>query len=105
MPPRRASSLRPSGLPWRSLEDGWVLRNKVVWAKTNPMPTSARDRLSCTHEVVYFFVREPHYYFDLDAIRVPHSAGRAAQAKGVWPGQCRIAGAGLQRAATRASIV
>ncbi|MHB9149802.1 MAG: DNA-methyltransferase [Thermoleophilia bacterium] len=56
------------------LTDGWILRNKVVWAKTNPMPTSVRDRLSCTHEVVYFFTRERRYFFDLDAIRVPHTS-------------------------------
>ena len=66
--------------------DGWILRNKVVWAKTNPMPTSVRDRLSCTHEVVYFFVRSRRYFFDLDAIRVPHRSrvGRPAGVKSSW---------------------
>jgi site-specific DNA-methyltransferase (adenine-specific) len=53
-------------------EDGWILRNKLIWRKTNPMPASVRDRLSCTWEVVYFFVRAPRYAFDLDAIRIPH---------------------------------
>jgi site-specific DNA-methyltransferase (adenine-specific) len=52
--------------------DGWILRNKVIWAKPNPMPTSVRDRLSCTYEVVYFFTRSKQYFFDLDAARVPH---------------------------------
>lgn len=51
---------------------GWVVRNKVVWAKPNPMPTSVTDRLATTHEVVYFLVRSPQYVFDLDAIREPH---------------------------------
>jgi site-specific DNA-methyltransferase (adenine-specific) len=36
------------------------------------MPTSVRDRLSCTYEVVYFLVRDRNYYFDLDTVRVPH---------------------------------
>lgn len=53
--------------------DGWVVRNKVIWAKTNPMPSSVRDRLSLTWEVLYLLVRSPTYYFDLDAIRVPHT--------------------------------
>lgn len=35
-------------------------------------PSSARDRLTLTHEVVYFLVRSPKYFFDLDAIREPH---------------------------------
>ena len=58
------------------LADGWRLRNRVVWAKSNPMPSSVRDRLSCTHELLFFFVRSRHYYFDLDAIRIPHASGR-----------------------------
>jgi len=64
--------LAPERLALAMVNDGWVLRNKVVWAKANPMPTSVKDRLSCTYEVVYFFTREAHYFFDLDAIRIPH---------------------------------
>jgi site-specific DNA-methyltransferase (adenine-specific) len=56
--------------------DGWILRNKVVWAKPNPMPSSVRDRLSCSHEVVYFFTKQAEYFFDLDAIRIPHVSQR-----------------------------
>jgi DNA modification methylase len=52
---------------------GWLLRNAVVWAKPNPMPSSVRDRLTNTHEFVYFFTRSPRYFFDLDAIRRPSS--------------------------------
>jgi len=63
--------LGPSRVALGLLQDGWILRNQVVWAKSNPMPTSVTDRLSCTYEVVYFFTRSRSYYFDLDAIRVP----------------------------------
>jgi site-specific DNA-methyltransferase (adenine-specific) len=51
--------------------NGWLLRNTVVWAKRNPMPASVADRLSCAHEVIFFFTKQPTYYFDLDAIREP----------------------------------
>ncbi|MGI9003017.1 MAG: DNA-methyltransferase [Pseudonocardia sp.] len=51
--------------------DGWLLRNKVVWAKTNPMPASVGDRLSCGYEVVLLLTRQRRYYFDLDSIRIP----------------------------------
>ncbi|WP_212745869.1 DNA-methyltransferase [Sinomonas susongensis] len=54
-------------------EDGWILRNKIVWAKPNPMPSSVRGRLTAAHEVVYFFAKQPRYHFDLDAIRAPHT--------------------------------
>lgn len=51
--------------------DGWMVRNKVVWAKPNPMPASVRDRLNTTWEPLYLLTRSAHYLFDLDAIRVP----------------------------------
>ena len=97
--------LAPERLALALIEDGWVLRNKVVWAKTNPMPTSVRDRLSCTHEVVYFFVREPHYFFDLDAIRVPHVSKPSRPTKGPvswsvpdsWRGPSTGSNTGLDR--------
>lgn len=53
---------------------GWIVRNKVVWAKPNPMPTSVKDRLSCTYEPIYLLTRSGRYFFDLDAIRVPHKS-------------------------------
>jgi DNA modification methylase len=66
---KKSLLLGPERLALRLTQAGWLLRNKVVWAKRNPMPSSVTDRLSTTHEFVYFFTRAPHYYFDLDAIR------------------------------------
>ena len=65
----------PERLLLALLADGWLCRNKVIWAKPNPLPQSAVDRLSPTYEVVYFLVRQPAYDFDLDAIRIPHRSG------------------------------
>lgn len=62
----------PERIALALIEDGWAIRSKVVWAKSNPMPTSVRDRLSCTWEVLYLAVRSRTYHFDLDAIRIPH---------------------------------
>lgn len=75
--PTKSLLLGPERLALALLEDGWILRNKVVWAKRNPMPSSVRDRLTCTWEFVYLFVRQPRGYFlDLDAVRVPHVTSR-----------------------------
>lgn len=60
------------------VSDGWILRNKVVWAKPNPLPSPARDRLTNAHEFVYFFTKQGSYFFDLDAIRVPARSVRKA---------------------------
>jgi len=54
---------------------GWILRNRVVWAKPNGMPSSVTDRLATKHEALFHLVRRPRYYYDLDAIREPHIVG------------------------------
>jgi site-specific DNA-methyltransferase (adenine-specific) len=69
---RKSLLLGPERLALALVQDGWLLRNKIVWQKANPMPTSARDRLACVWEIVYVFARQPSYFFDLDAIRAPH---------------------------------
>ena len=58
--------LAPERLALALIKDGWVLRSKVIWSKPNSMPASVRDRLACTWEVIYLFVRGPRYHFDLD---------------------------------------
>jgi len=57
-------------------EDGWVLRNDIIWYKPNHMPSSVKDRLTSSYEHVFFFVKSRKYYFDLDSIRVPHTSIR-----------------------------
>jgi site-specific DNA-methyltransferase (adenine-specific) len=64
--------LGPERLLLELMSDGWIVRNKVIWAKPNPMPASVQDRLTCSWEPVYFLVRSPSYFFDLDAVREPH---------------------------------
>jgi DNA modification methylase len=56
---------------------GWLLRNTIIWHKPNPMPSSVKDRLANTWEYLFFFAKSRRYYFDLDAIRVPHKTGPA----------------------------
>lgn len=70
--PRKSLLMTPERLTLRLQSNGWIVRNKIVWAKPNPMPISVADRLACTYEVVYVLAKQPHYFFDVDAIRVPH---------------------------------
>ena len=79
--PRKSLLLGPERLALALIADGWVLRNKIVWAKSNPMPSSVRDRLTCTWEAVYVFTRQPRYFFDLDAIRTPHTTKHRGRLK------------------------
>lgn len=61
------------GIPWRVAftlqDDGWILRNAVVWHKPNAMPESVADRLSGRYEPVFMFSKSRRYWFDLDPIR------------------------------------
>lgn len=63
------------GMPWRVAfalqDDGWTVRNAIVWHKPNGMPESVRDRLTCRYELVFLLVRSRRYWFDLDPIRQP----------------------------------
>lgn len=68
--------LGPERLARALVADRWLLRNKVVWAKTNPLPSPAKDRLTNAHEFVYFLTKQPSYFFDLDAIREPLTSVR-----------------------------
>jgi len=67
----------PYKLAIKMQENGWVLRNIIIWHKTNAMPSSIDDRLANTYEPVFFFVKKPDnyltpdYYFNLDPIRIP----------------------------------
>ena len=82
---RKSLLLAPERLVLALAEDGWIVRSKVIWAKTNPMPHAVADRLSNTYDVVYFLTRSPTYYFDLDAIRLPHRSLATTRRGGVYP--------------------
>lgn len=66
------------GLAWRlrfMLNDdlGFISRSDVVWHKPNAMPLSMKDRVTPKYEMFFHLVKQPRYYFDLDAIRTPFS--------------------------------
>ena len=66
----------PERFAIRMIDDGWALRNKLIWYSRNKMPEPVKDRFSRKWEFVYFFTKSKRYYFDLDAIRVPWSDAR-----------------------------
>jgi DNA modification methylase len=70
--PAKSLLLGPERLLLALSADGWIVRSKVIWAKTNPVPVAVIDRLSNSYDVIYFVTRSPRYFFDLDAIRLPY---------------------------------
>lgn len=66
--------LIPSRFAAQMQEDGWCLRNDIIWHKKNHMPSSVKDRLTNSFEHIFHFVRSRKYWYDLDAIRQPHTS-------------------------------
>jgi DNA modification methylase len=63
------------GIPWRVAlamtdEQGWVLRNSVVWNKVKGGPDNSKDKLRNVYEPIFHFVKQPRgYYYDADSVR------------------------------------
>ncbi len=47
-------------------EQGWILRNRIIWSKPNGMPASVTDRFSNRYEPVYLLVKnnKPAYFYN-----------------------------------------
>jgi site-specific DNA-methyltransferase (adenine-specific) len=73
---------RQLGVPWRVAfhladEQGWTLRNSVVWHKVKGGPDTSKDKLRNVHELLFHFVRRPKgYYYDDGAVRRAPRAAR-----------------------------
>jgi hypothetical protein len=72
----RVDGLKPKdliGIPWMVAfalrADGWWLRKDIIWAKPNPMPESATDRPTSSHEHVFLLAKSARYFFDAEAVR------------------------------------
>ena len=44
-------------------EQGWILRNTIIWHKPNVMPSSVKDRFTVDYEPVFFFTKAKRYWF------------------------------------------
>lgn len=78
----RCKSLKPKdlcGIPWRVAlalqDDGWWLRQDIIWAKPNGMPESVRDRCTKSHEYIFLLTKSERYFYDGEAIKQPPTPG------------------------------
>jgi DNA modification methylase len=61
----------PQRVAVAATDDGWFLRDSIVWAKPNPMPESVKDRLTRSHETILMLAKTDSYYWDNQAAREP----------------------------------
>lgn len=63
------------GIPWLLAfalrQDGWYLRQDIIWYKPNAMPESVKDRCTKSHEYIFLLSKSERYYFDYEAIKEP----------------------------------
>ena len=84
------------GIPWRVAlalqQDGWYLRQDIIWHKPNPMPESVRDRCTKAHEYIFLLSKQAKYYFDNEAIKedsiyAPNKTHEKEREKGYYKGK------------------
>lgn len=69
--PPKSLMMIPARLAISMQDEGWILRNDVIWSKPAPMPESAKDRLTRSHEHIFFFTKSARYWSDMDAVKEP----------------------------------
>lgn len=73
------------GIPWMLAfalrNDGWYLRQDIIWAKNNPMPESVKDRCTRSHEYIFMLTKSRKYWFDREAIQEDAVSKSGAGAK------------------------
>jgi DNA modification methylase len=62
--PAKSLSLIPERFAVKMIEQGWILRNQIIWHKPNVMPQSVKDRFTVDFEKLFFFVKNRRYYFE-----------------------------------------
>lgn len=74
------------GIPGRieaaAVDAGWLVRNRIIWAKTSGMPDPARNRLAGRHEYVLHLAPKQSYYYDLTGYS--EDVGKGANPGDVW---------------------
>jgi site-specific DNA-methyltransferase (cytosine-N4-specific) len=63
--------MQPHRLAIALQDRGWWVRQDIVWNKPNPMPETAKDRPTRSHEYVFQLAKSERYYFNADAFREP----------------------------------
>jgi site-specific DNA-methyltransferase (adenine-specific) len=59
----------PDRVAIKMQDEGWILRNKIVWEKRNAMPHNVKDRRQATYETIFHFVKSKKNYFDYNVAK------------------------------------
>lgn len=72
---KKENNIKPKdliGIPWMLAfalrNDGWYIRQEIIWQKLTPLPESVTDRCTKSHEQIFLLTKSPNYYFDYESI-------------------------------------
>lgn len=73
------------GIPWLLAfalrEDGWYLRQDIIWNKVNAMPESVKDRCVKSHEYIFLLSKSKTYFFDEAEMKEPAKSNGKQEAQ------------------------
>ncbi len=55
----------PARVEHAARDDGWIVRNRIIWAKSGGMPEPAQNRLANRHEYILHLTVGHDYYYDM----------------------------------------
>lgn len=73
------------GVPWMLAfalrDDGWYLRQDIIWNKPNSMPDPVTDRFVKSHEYIYLLSKSAKYLFNVKSVSIDK---KYVNKKDVW---------------------
>lgn len=63
-------------------EHGWYLRNRIIWAKKQGVPSPVKNRLVSRHEYILHLTKRTSYYYDLQGYA--EYKGKSGNPGDVW---------------------
>jgi SAM-dependent methyltransferase len=81
---RRSLANIPARVELAAADDGWLVRNRIIWTKDSGMPEPARNRLANRHEYIMHLTLGGSYYYDLFGYSEVYGGGNGANPGDVW---------------------
>lgn len=86
--PEKSLTLQAHRLAVRMIdEQGWILRNQIIWHKPNVMPASVKDRFTVDFEPIFFFTKSKKYYFEQQLEKSTYTDSRLNKGRFIYKGK------------------
>lgn len=61
--------LVPQRVAIAAQDDGWIVRQQIIWHKPNCVPESVKDRCTNSYEVIIVLAKKPRYFWNTEECR------------------------------------